>query len=97
MLRPGAGRMMWVQSISSGVESFMYPEFVNSPVTLTSEKGLVGEHLAPEGLLLLHTPARGVSSEDLEPFGTVRRRVYGTNALWFLQAEAQPASDEVER
>ncbi|MEQ8693522.1 MAG: D-2-hydroxyacid dehydrogenase [Pseudomonadales bacterium] len=52
-----ARRLKWVQSISSGVDSFMYPEFINSPVILTSEKGLVGEHLADHsfGLLLMLT------------------------------------------
>ena len=48
-----ANRLRWVQSISSGVDAFMYPEFINSPVLLTSEKGLVGEHLADHGFGLL--------------------------------------------
>ena len=50
-------KLRWVQSISSGVDSFMYPEFINSDVLLTSEKGLVGEHLADHafGLLLALT------------------------------------------
>ena len=48
-----ADRLRWVQSISSGVDSFMYPEFIKSPVILTSEKGLVGEHLADHGFGLL--------------------------------------------
>ena len=39
-------KLRWVQSISSGVDSFLYPEFINNDVLLTSEKGLVGEHLA---------------------------------------------------
>ena len=48
-----APQVKWVQSISSGVDSFMYPEFINNPVVLTSEKGLVGEHLADHGFGLL--------------------------------------------
>ena len=50
-------KLRWVQSISSGVDSFFYPEFQNSSVVLTSEKGLVGEHLADHafGLLLMLT------------------------------------------
>ena len=32
-----AKKLKWVQSISSGVDSFMYSEFVNSEVVLTSE------------------------------------------------------------
>ena len=49
-----AKKLRWVQSISSGVDSVMYPEFINSDDLLTSEKGLVGEHLADHafGLLL---------------------------------------------
>lgn len=52
-----AKELKWVQSISSGVDMFLYPEFVNSDVVLTSEKGLVGEHLADHafGLLLMLT------------------------------------------
>ena len=52
-----AQSLRWVQSISSGVDSFMYDEFRDSDVVLTSEKGLVGEHLADHafGLLLMLT------------------------------------------
>lgn len=49
-----APRLRWVHAIASGVDMFLYPEFVASDVFLTSEKGLVGEHLADHafGLLL---------------------------------------------
>ena len=52
-----ARRLRWVQSISSGVDMFLYDEFRDSDVVLTSEKGLVGEHLADHafGLLLMLT------------------------------------------
>ena len=52
-----APSLRWIQSISSGVDMFFYPEFVDSEVILTSEKGLVGEHLADHafGLLLMLT------------------------------------------
>lgn len=52
-----AKELKWVQSISSGVDMFLYPEFVASDIVLTSEKGLVGEHLADHafGLLLMLT------------------------------------------
>ena len=39
-----APKLRWVHAIASGVDMFLYPEFVNSKVVLTSEKGLVGEH-----------------------------------------------------
>jgi len=56
-LLQAAPRLRWVQATSSGVDPFMYPEFCASDVILTSEKGLVGEHLADHafGLLLLLT------------------------------------------
>lgn len=61
-------RLRWVQSISSGVDSFMYPEFINSDVVLTSEKGLVGEHLADHGFgLLLMLTRQLASARDLGP------------------------------
>lgn len=41
-----AGQLRWVQSLSSGVDSMLFPDFVESDITLTSEKGLVGNHLA---------------------------------------------------
>lgn len=52
-----AGKLRWVHAISSGVDSFLYDEFKASDVMLTSEKGLVGEHLADHafGLLLMLT------------------------------------------
>jgi D-2-hydroxyacid dehydrogenase (NADP+) len=63
-----APKVKWVQSISSGVDSFMYPEFINNPVVLTSEKGLVGEHLADHGFgLLLMLTRQLASARDLGP------------------------------
>ncbi|HEY5647399.1 MAG TPA: D-2-hydroxyacid dehydrogenase [Pseudomonadales bacterium] len=52
-----AQRLRWVQAIASGVDGYLYPDFVDSDVLLTSEKGLVGEHLADHafGLLLMLT------------------------------------------
>lgn len=52
-----APRLRWVHAIASGVDAFLYPEFATSDVVLTSEKGLVGEHLADHafGLLLMLT------------------------------------------
>ena len=49
-----SGRLRWVQSLSSGVDALLFPDFVHSDIVLTSEKGLVGPHLADHafGLLL---------------------------------------------
>ena len=52
-----AEKLRWVHAIASGVDAFLYDEFRSSDVILTSEKGLVGEHLADHafGLLLMLT------------------------------------------
>jgi D-2-hydroxyacid dehydrogenase (NADP+) len=49
-----AGQLRWVQSLSSGVDALLFPDFIHSDIVLTSEKGLVGPHLADHafGLLL---------------------------------------------
>lgn len=46
-------KLRWVHAIASGVDMFLYPEFVESEVLLTSEKGLVGDHLADHAFSLL--------------------------------------------
>ena len=48
-----AKNLRWVHAIASGVDSFLYDEFRLGEVILTSEKGLVGEHLADHGFGLL--------------------------------------------
>ena len=49
--------LRWVHAIASGVDMSLYPDFIESEILLTSEKGLVGEHLADHafGLLLMLT------------------------------------------
>lgn len=46
-------RLRWVHAIASGVDMFMFDDFINSDVVLTGEKGLVGGHLADTGWGLL--------------------------------------------
>ena len=48
-----ATKLRWVHAIASGVDAFLYDEFKHGDVILTSEKGLVGEHLADHGFGLL--------------------------------------------
>jgi phosphoglycerate dehydrogenase-like enzyme len=63
-----AARLRWVHAIASGVDAFLYPEFVASGVVLTSEKGLVGEHLADHGFgLLLALTRQLAAARDLGP------------------------------
>ncbi|MCZ6867915.1 MAG: D-2-hydroxyacid dehydrogenase [Gammaproteobacteria bacterium] len=57
-----APKLRWVHAISSGVDMFLYPEFVEGDVILTSEKGLVGEHLADTGFGLLLALTRKIKA-----------------------------------
>ena len=57
-----SNKLRWVHAISSGVDMFLYDEFVNSDVVLTSEKGLVGEHLADTGFGLLLMLTRQIAA-----------------------------------
>src|SRR4051812_17840295 len=41
-----APNLRYFHAVSSGVDRHMYPEFIESPAILTSEKGIVGTHLA---------------------------------------------------
>lgn len=52
-LFPAVPKLRWVHAIASGVDSLMFPDFVESDVVLTGEKGLVGGHLADTGFGLL--------------------------------------------
>lgn len=56
-----AGRLRWVQALSSGVDALLFPEFVESDVILTSEKGLVGPHLADHAFALLLSLTRSIA------------------------------------
>jgi len=53
-------RLKWVHSASSGVDIYSYPEFRESEIVLTGEKGLVGGHLADHGFGLLLTLTRNL-------------------------------------
>jgi phosphoglycerate dehydrogenase-like enzyme len=53
--------LRWVHATASGVDGFMYPEFQDSDVLLTGEKGLVGGHLADTGFGLLLALTRHIA------------------------------------
>jgi phosphoglycerate dehydrogenase-like enzyme len=57
-----APRLRWVHAIASGVDMFLYPAMRNSHVILTSEKGLVGGHLADTGFGLLLALTRQIAA-----------------------------------
>ena len=41
--------------------------------------------LAPQGVLVLHTPRRALMTQEFGSALLVRERVYGSNALWYVQ------------
>jgi phosphoglycerate dehydrogenase-like enzyme len=62
--------LRWVHATASGIDGFMYPEFRDSEVLLTGEKGLVGGHLADHGFgLLLAITRRIAAAIRLGPAG----------------------------
>ena len=48
-----ARKLCWVHAITSGADSYLFPEMVNSEVMLSGDKGLVGTHLADHTFALL--------------------------------------------
>ncbi len=69
-----APALRWVHCIASGMDMFLYPEMLASPVVLTGEKGLVGGHLADTGFGLLLALTRQIATAiRLGPEGWNRR------------------------
>src|SRR5438045_438961 len=52
--------LRWVQVLSAGVDGLLFPELVESRVTLISAKGAVGTHLADQAMGLLLALIRGI-------------------------------------
>lgn len=48
-----AKKLTWVHAITSGADSYLFPEMVQSEVMLSGDKGLVGSHLADHTFALL--------------------------------------------
>ncbi len=59
---PRARKLRWLQSVGAGVDSQLYPDFVAAPITLTSEKGLVGNQLAEHAFAHLLALTRGLGT-----------------------------------
>ncbi len=57
-----ARRLRWLQSVGAGVDPQLYPEFIASPVVLTSEKGLVGNQLSEHAFAHLLALTRGINT-----------------------------------
>ena len=77
-----ATQLRWMINGGAGIDSILFPELVESDVTLVSAKGHVGTHLAEHALALLLAVTRGVGV-------AVRHRTWETkwpirNASWEL-------------
>ncbi len=70
--------------------------FLDPPYPMVREAGtrrvvflalaeLVQEHLAPEGIVVLHTPKRCIGRGDFPAGLRTAERKYGTNVLWYVQ------------
>ena len=56
-----ARKLHWIQSVGAGVDRYVQGPLVTSDVVLTSEKALVGPHLAEQAFALLLAVTRGVA------------------------------------
>jgi len=59
------------------------------PRVLGALAGIVSEHLAPDGIAVLHVPHGALTDAEL-PVGSARVRRYGTNDLWYVEPGASP-------
>jgi len=57
-----ARKLCWVHAITSGADSYLFPEMVRSEVLLTGDKGLVGTHLADHTFALLLSLTRRLAA-----------------------------------
>lgn len=61
-----AKKLRWLHAVAAGVDALLFPEMVESEVLLTSEKALVGEHLADHAFALLLALTRQLRRSILE-------------------------------
>ena len=83
-----AKKLKWIQTHSAGVDGLRYPELVNSDITLTNAKIVMGPNIADHALALLLTMTRGMNlALAAKPQGTWNRggfnliELAGKNAL----------------
>lgn len=56
-----AKKLRWVQVSSAGVESYLFPELVESDIILTNAKGVYGVHIAEHVMALILSFARTIN------------------------------------
>jgi phosphoglycerate dehydrogenase-like enzyme len=70
-----AKRLSWVHAITSGADSYLFPEMVRSEVLLTGDKGLVGSHLADHTFALLLSLTRRLAAAGKDAPNSWKNRV----------------------
>ena len=55
---------------------------------------LARSHLAPEGVVVFHAPKRVISPGEFAPGLVFRERIYGSNALWYVQVDPDKKGTE---
>lgn len=70
-----AKKLTWVHSITSGADSYLFPEMVKSEVLLTGDKGLVGTHLADHTFALLLSLTRRLAAAVKDAPNSWKNRV----------------------
>jgi len=70
-----AKKLCWVHAITSGADSYLFPEMVKSEVVLTGDKGLVGTHLADHTLALLLSLTRRLAAAVKDAPNSWKNRV----------------------
>lgn len=70
-----AKKLCWVHSITSGADSYLFPEMVRSEVLLTGDKGLVGTHLADHTFALLLSLTRRLAAAVKDAPNSWKNRV----------------------
>jgi phosphoglycerate dehydrogenase-like enzyme len=53
LVKAASPRLRWVQVGSAGVESYLFPELIESDITLTNAKGVYGSHLAEHNVAFI--------------------------------------------
>jgi len=70
-----AKKLTWAHSITSGADSYLFPEMVRSEVLLTGDKGLVGTHLADHTFALLLSLTRRLAAAVKDAPNSWKNRV----------------------
>lgn len=70
-----AKKLCWVHAITSGADSYLFPEMVSSEVLLTGDKGLVGTHLADHTFALLLSLTRRLAAAVRDAPNSWKHRV----------------------